>query len=124
MRSIVDKLMALQRLLPGGPEPALKRAEQTAALRKGIPESLLRTFDRFVDRKKNPVAIVRNGVCSECHLQIAIGTLGSLAFGEGVPQCGNCSRFLYLPEDAPVSPPEPAPKTKTPARRKPRAGRA
>ena len=77
-----------------------------------IPESFLSIFDSFVARKKKPVSIVRNGVCGECHLQIAVGILGSLAFGQGVQQCGNCGRFLYFPEDESVFAPEPSPNSK------------
>jgi predicted nucleic acid-binding Zn-ribbon protein len=106
MTNVVDDLMALQELQLNAPKSTPNRVEQMEALRSEIPESLLRIFDRFVARKRKPVAIVRNGVCSECHLQIAVGILGSLAFGQSVQQCGNCARFLYLPEDEPVCSPE------------------
>ncbi len=102
MTDVIENLMALQQLQLNTPKSTPHRAEQMEALRSEIPESLLRVFDRFVARKRQPVAIVRNGVCGECHLQIAVGILGSLAFGQDVQQCGNCARFLYLPEDEPV----------------------
>ena len=102
MINVTDNLLALQELQLKPSKSALNRLEQIKALRSEIPESLLRIFDRFMARKRKPVAVVRNGVCSECHLQVAVGILGSLAFGQAVQQCGNCARFLYLPEDEPV----------------------
>jgi predicted nucleic acid-binding Zn-ribbon protein len=98
MKNMIENLWALQTFQLTGAKAAPNRSEQIEALRSEIPDSLLRTFDRFVARKKKSVATVRQGVCGECHLQIAVGILGSLAFGHGVEQCGNCGRFLYLPE--------------------------
>lgn len=102
MKTVIDSLLELQGLLTPGAKSAPSRAERLEALRKEIPESFLLTFDRFVARGKRPVATVRHGVCGDCHLQIAVGILGALTFGQGVQQCGNCGRFLYLPEDEPV----------------------
>lgn len=102
MKNVIDCLMAIQEVQWKTAKTTSNRAEQLVALRTQVPEFLLRTFDSFVARQKKPVAIVRNGVCSECHLQIAMGILGALAFGQGVQQCGNCGRFLYLPEDESV----------------------
>src|SRR4030095_14491726 len=112
MKNMIDKLIALQEAQYKSSKAVPNHAEQLLALRAQIPESFLSIFDSFVARRKKPVSIVRNRVCSECHLQIAVGTLGSLAFGQGVQKCGNCGRFLYLPEDAAVLEPESSPKTK------------
>ena len=99
MKNLTENLMTLQEL-QGKTSPAVaNRAERIAALRAQIPNSYLKSFDRFVARGRKPVSIVRHGVCSECHIRIAIGTMGSLAFGHGLQQCGNCGRFLYVPED-------------------------
>lgn len=75
-------------------------------LRGEIPESYLLMFDRLVARNKKAVSTVRHGVCSECHIQVAVGVLADLTFGHGLHQCGNCGRFLYLPEDETVLPKE------------------
>jgi NMD protein affecting ribosome stability and mRNA decay len=48
------------------------------------------------------VAIVRNGVCTECHLKVAIGALASLAHETDIQLCGNCGRYLFLPAQEPV----------------------
>ena len=113
MTNVINNLMALQELQLKTQKSTPNRMEQMEALRSEIPESLVRIFDHFVARKRKSVAVVRNGVCGECHLKIAIGILGSLAFGQSVQQCGNCGRFLYLPEDEPVYAPENSIETKT-----------
>jgi predicted nucleic acid-binding Zn-ribbon protein len=118
MQKAIDNLLALQRLQSQSSGSPASSAEQVAALRREIPESLLRTYDRFAARDKKSVALVRHGVCSECHLQIATGVLGALAFEEGVQQCGNCGRFLYLPEEEPVFPRNPSPPPKAGKSRK------
>ena len=102
MKNLSEKLLALQELQSKNSRAAINRSGRRAALRRQIPDSFLKTFDHFVARNKKPVSIIRNGVCSECHIRIAVGTLGSLAFGQGLQQCGNCGRFLYLPENESV----------------------
>lgn len=106
MSSTIESLLALQELESKSPTPKGELAKEIERLRSEIPEPLLRAFDRFAGRKKKPVATVRHRVCSECHLQIPVGILGSLAFGQGIQHCGNCGRFLYLPEDEPLGAPE------------------
>lgn len=102
MKNVTEDLMALQELHGKSSRAVPNRAERITDLRAQIPDSFLNTFDRFVARSRKPVSIVRNGMCGECHIRIAAGILGSLAFGQGVQQCGNCGRFLYLPEDESV----------------------
>jgi predicted nucleic acid-binding Zn-ribbon protein len=119
MKGVNDSLMALQELECKSTRPVVDRDERRATLRAGIPEAFLRTFDRFISRDKKPVSIVRNGVCSECHLQVAIGVVGALASSRGVEQCGNCGRFLFLSGDPPVNTTEPQSKAgRSPSRRK------
>jgi predicted nucleic acid-binding Zn-ribbon protein len=110
MKNVTENLMALQDL-QGKAQERCRIVRSDLRLAHPDSESFLNTFDRFAPATK-PVSIVRNGVCSECHLQIAVGILGSLAFGQGVQQCGNCGRFLYLPEDESVFAPEPSPNSK------------
>jgi predicted nucleic acid-binding Zn-ribbon protein len=103
MKSLIESLAALQELqLKGAKAASGAGGEREKLLRTEIPESFLQIFDRFTQRNRKAVSTVRHGVCSECHIQIAVGTLGTLAFGHGVQQCGNCGRFLFLPKDEPV----------------------
>jgi predicted nucleic acid-binding Zn-ribbon protein len=104
MKNLMEDLLVLQRLeLPinrGSPEAEQRRA----ALRQKVPEALLIKFDRWLARGRKAVAVVGNGVCSECHIKLAIGVVGALAFGDEIQHCGNCGRFLYLAEDDAVFP--------------------
>jgi len=47
---------------------------------------------------------VRNGVCTECHLRVAIGALADLAHATDIQVCGNCGRYLYLPPQETAAP--------------------
>jgi hypothetical protein len=102
MRQIMDHLRALQRLqLNAG--PLTKVAEAEILQRRGqVPATILAHFDRLIVRGKKGVALVRNGVCSECHLRITSGTLQSLTHTSEVHICDNCGRYLFL-EDLPAT---------------------
>lgn len=98
MKNPMAHLLALQNLeLRNGQRPP-EADQEIEALRKKIPESLLTKFDRWLARGRKAVAVVRNGVCSECHIRLAVGVVGALTVGDEIQQCGNCGRFLYLPE--------------------------
>src|SRR5947208_3530459 len=110
MNKIIDELFELQKL---NLRPKANSAE-IEALRKKIPAQLLVNFDRALTRGKKSVAMVRSGVCSECHLQITIGVVTSLASNEEIQRCGNCGRYLYLVPGEPLVPaPAPAKPVKT-----------
>ena len=49
------------------------------ALRKSIPSQVLTHYDRLVAQGKKGLAVVRNGVCTQCHISVAIGALAGLA---------------------------------------------
>src|SRR5215468_5159484 len=104
MKSLTEYLVALQNL-EGQPNREAPEVEpQREALRRKVPESLLIKFDRWLVRGRKAVAIVHNGVCDECHIKLAGGVVGALACGNEIQHCGNCGRFLYVPENEPVFP--------------------
>lgn len=122
MKNVLDSMLALQQLqLTPFKTISPSTAAELETLRTKIPETFLRTFDRFLGRKLKAVSTVRHGVCGECHIQVAVGTLGALAFGQGLQQCGNCGRYLYLPEDEPVFGADSSIKTKPGRTKKTRA---
>jgi len=82
--------------------PSSDSESNVRALRAKIPKSVLEQFDRSLERGRKPVAIVRNGVCGECHLKLPTGVLAALAFEQTIQQCANCGRYLHLQEDEPV----------------------
>jgi hypothetical protein len=100
----MEQLLALQALLLRS-EP-LTPAEEThvSKLRAQVPEPIQAHFDRLIARRKKGVAVVRHGVCSECHLRIPIGTQARLTADNEIFLCENCGRYLYLaPEESPHS---------------------
>jgi hypothetical protein len=104
MKNIMENLFALQTLqLQSGPGQK-SRPSAIEAIRKTIPSPVLTHYDRLVAHGKKGVAIVRNGVCTECHLSVAIGALADLAHEGGVQVCGNCGRYLFLPANEPAVP--------------------
>jgi hypothetical protein len=98
----MENLLALQTIDFKTPALAAGQSQPRDALRSKIPSQILGHYDRLMARGKKGVAIVRNGVCAECHIRVSIGTLGALTFGTDIQLCGNCGRYLYLPEDEPM----------------------
>ena len=107
MRKIMEQLLALQTLQFDLPPKTEEGRAAMERYRDRIPSTILRNYERLVLRGKKGVAIVRHGVCSECHLRIPSGTLAALAYDNDVQLCGNCGRYLYLPEDEPLGLVEP-----------------
>ena len=103
MKLLMENLLALQNLEMGSVRTA-DVGQRIAELRSKIPTQILRHYGRLMARGKKGVAIVRNRVCSECHISVPIGTLGSLIFGSDIQLCDSCDRYLYLPEEEPVCP--------------------
>jgi hypothetical protein len=99
MNIVLQNLLKLQALDFG--ETTAKNVEaQGAALRGSIPQPVLGHYDRLRDRGKKGVAIVRNQVCSGCHMHVPIGQITVLMRGEDIQLCETCGRYLYLPDPA------------------------
>jgi predicted nucleic acid-binding Zn-ribbon protein len=70
-------------------------------LRARIPAPILGHYDRLVVRGKKGVALVRDQVCTGCHMRLPIGVITTLMHGHDIQLCDSCGRYLYLPEPAP-----------------------
>ena len=120
MKNVTTDLLALQsaETTPGGRSSLSEASIQ--ALRKKVPAPILAQFDRLRLRGKKGLAVVRNGVCSECHISIPLGTLRRAATGDEIQVCGNCGRCLHLPEEAAaaINTPPPHPSERKPVKRK------
>ncbi len=123
MNDLLQNLLKLQALdfdEPASPVLDARKAE----LRALIPAQILGHYDRLVVRGKKGVAIVRNQVCTGCHMRLPIGTINTLMQGQDIRLCDTCGRYLYLPDQAEnqflenVAAAKPAPK---PRKRKPLA---
>jgi predicted nucleic acid-binding Zn-ribbon protein len=120
MNDLLPNLLKLQALEFG--EIKEKGVEShMAELRAQIPPPILAHYDRLVARGKKGIAVVRNQVCSGCHMKLPIGTINTLMQGNDIRLC-DCGRYLYLPAPAEtqfldnVAASKPAPK---PRKRKP-----
>ena len=118
MKKVMESLIALQELQLKARKSAVSK-EEIINLRSTVPDPILAHFDRLISRGKKGVALVRNGVCSACHLKISSGTLGQLPYSTDIHLCDSCGRYLYLPPETET----PAPVETKPAKqttRKPR----
>ena len=107
MNQLIETVWKLQSLeLAETPETG--RARQIADLRVKIPHQVLGHYDRLRARGKKGVAVVRNQVCTACHMQVPLGAIMTLMGGGDIQLCECCGRYLYLPE--PTAPNPPAPK--------------
>lgn len=102
------KLQALEFKETVEPNAEAKIAELKAL----IPQPILAHYERLVVRGKKGLAIVRNQVCTGCHMRLPIGTINTLMQGQDIQLCDTCGRYLCLPspEETPAAATEPADK--------------
>ena len=119
MNELLQNLIKLQSLEFGEVEG--KNAEATMAeLRAKIPPQILGHYDRLVAKGKKGITMVRDQVCTGCHMRLPIGTIMTLRHDRDIQLCESCGRYLYLPpaektEPAePTASPKPANKTRKP----------
>jgi uncharacterized protein len=106
MNSALQDLLKLQ-TLEFGETNDKQTAAQATELRGRIPQPFLGHYDRLRAREKKGVAVVRNQVCTGCHMHIPIGTITVLMRGEDIQLCESCGRYLYLPDPAEAEVPSP-----------------
>ena len=111
MKQVIEHLLVLQRLSLDSKRLTAEQEREINERRKKVPAPILDHFDRLMARGKKPIAMVRSGVCGECHLRISIGTLARVACATEIHQCGNCGRFLV---SAPIEQPSPVAPTAPP----------
>ena len=99
MNNVLQNLLKLQ-TLEFSEVSDKKVAAQAAALRRKLPQPLLDHYDRLRVRGKKGVAIVRNQVCTGCHMHVPIGQITVIMRGEDIQLCETCGRYLYLPNPA------------------------
>ncbi len=99
MNDLLTNLLKLQ-ALEFTEEPSKNVEKEKAELRALIPPQILGHHDRLVVRGKKSVAIVRNQVCTGCHMRLPIGTINTLMQGTDIQLCDTCGRYLYLLDPA------------------------
>jgi predicted nucleic acid-binding Zn-ribbon protein len=99
MNDALQNLLKLQAL--DFDEPSTKSSEaRKLELRALIPAPILGHYDRLVVRGKKGVALIRNQVCTGCHMKLPIGTINTLMQGGDIRLCDTCGRYLYLPDSS------------------------
>jgi len=107
MNELVQGLIELQSLEFG--TAGDKNAEAAKAkLRAKIPSQILAHYDRLVAHGKKGVAVVRNQVCTSCHIRLPLGVIMTLMHGQDIQLCESCGRYLYLPPQIATEPVEEA----------------
>jgi hypothetical protein len=125
MNAVLQNLLTLQGLEFGG---ALDKTTETQAadLRGLIPAPFLGHYDRLRARGKKGLALVRNQVCTGCHMRQPVGKITIVMRGEDIQLCDTCGRYLYLDESAPSEMPTAVVEVKSApkAAKKPRKAKA
>lgn len=120
MKDFIGQLFILQGI-ELGPDPATaENKEAIARLRQKIPPQIIAHYDRLRERGKNGVALVRHGVCCECHMRLSSGTHAQLLRREDVIICGSCGRYLHTVDEPLPEIPAPATDLKTPEKKRKR----
>ncbi len=126
MIAAIQTLLKLQ-ALEFGDETGKSVDAQIAQLRGQVPRPILDHYDRLRVRGKKGVAVVRNQVCTGCHMQQPIGKITVVMRDEDVQLCDSCGRYLYMPSPAEgefvehmaaAAPAEPTPEKPAPKPRK------
>jgi predicted nucleic acid-binding Zn-ribbon protein len=99
MNILLQNLLKLQ-ALEFDEAPGKNAEAQAAELRAKIPQPIIGHYDRLRVRGKKGVAVVRNQVCTGCHMCIPIGQITVLMRGDDIQLCESCGRYLYLPDAA------------------------
>jgi predicted nucleic acid-binding Zn-ribbon protein len=129
MNSVIQNLLSLQ-ALEFGEVKGENVESQAAELRGKIPQPILGHYDRLRARDRKGVALVRNQVCTGCHMRVPIGQVTVIMRGEDIQLCETCGRYLYISPELEAAAPAEASKeeaaTVKPAKkrgRKPKAAK-
>ncbi|HET6644953.1 MAG TPA: C4-type zinc ribbon domain-containing protein [Fimbriimonadales bacterium] len=84
-----------------------KASQLVEAKKRAIAGCNLALLAKYeANRKKHGgigIAAVVDGVCSACNTSVPKKQLGDIKAGDTLETCENCLRYLYLPEEAPVT---------------------
>src|SRR6202007_2956291 len=77
------------------PKCKISEAQRTE-MRNSIPQPILAHYDRLVARGKKGVAVVRNQVCTGCHMRLPIGPITTLMQDRDIQLCDSCGRVFFF----------------------------
>lgn len=104
MRSLVESLYSAQQRLRSPSTTDAERQTLLENLRLQIPAPVLAHFLRLFSQGRKAVALVRHGVCSNCHLRVPSGVVAALAQPRDLHLCETCGSYLLLPSSEPSTP--------------------
>lgn len=97
MNAVLENLWKLQDLEFG--DATGKNIEaKIEELRRLVPQPFLGHYDRLRVREKKGVALIRNNVCTGCHMLLPIGKVTIVMRDEDIQICDSCGRYLYIAE--------------------------
>jgi predicted nucleic acid-binding Zn-ribbon protein len=99
MTTLMEKLLTAQKALLRLPNKSAEHESVLHDLTKNIPAPILAHYLRLITQGRNGVALVRHGVCCECHLRVASSLAAILAKSEDLHLCENCGCYLALAPD-------------------------
>jgi predicted nucleic acid-binding Zn-ribbon protein len=105
MKNVIEILVELQNIEMGPSPDSTANKTEVKRLKQSIPAQILAHYDRLLVRGKKGVALVKHGVCSECHMALASGTHAQLLRAEDIVICGSCGRYLWAISEEPAAPP-------------------
>jgi len=103
MNVVLQNLLKLQ-TIEFGEVPGKSAEAEAAELRGLIPQPFLGHYDRLRARGKKGLAIVRNDVCTGCHMKQTRGKIATIIRGD-IQLCDSCDRYLVVLEEAESQPP-------------------
>jgi len=104
MNATIVLLQELQKLEAGASHATSEQQQRMTELRTLIPAPVLAHYNRMVVNGRKPIAEVRHGNCSGCHLRLPSWVQHAANDGE-LHVCDNCGAYLvFVKEEEPVAP--------------------
>ena len=73
-----------------------KLKKQAEAAAKKVDPELLKKYNRIKKNRPMPVALLSDGRCMGCNMDLPSSALAKIKKGSAVVECENCGRILYL----------------------------
>ncbi len=99
MQPAIQTLFEAQQILQRHPAGSPERLAIVQQLNAEVPPPLLAHFLRIASQGRPGVALVRNGVCSGCHIRVPAAVVHALVRADDVHLCEHCSAYLLLPAE-------------------------